>query len=61
MAIHLEDVLARRVRCLFLDAQETQKVAPQVARIMADAMNKSDEWMANELTEFYKISQNYIL
>ena len=26
MAIHIEDVLARRVRCLFLDAKETQKL-----------------------------------
>jgi glycerol-3-phosphate dehydrogenase len=61
MAIHIEDVLARRARCLFLDAKETQKVAPQVARIMADAMNKNDKWVANELEEFNKISQNYIL
>ena len=33
MAIHLEDVLARRVRCLFLDAKETLRIAPEVAEL----------------------------
>lgn len=61
MAIHLEDVLARRVRCLFLDAHETLKIAPKVASIMADALKKNEEWIVQELKQFNTISQNYIL
>ena len=61
MAVHLEDVLARRVRCLFLDARETLRIAPKVAKIMADALQKDDDWIANELKEFNTITQNYIL
>jgi len=61
MAIHIEDVLARRVRCLFLDAKETQRIAPKVANIMAIALQKDDEWIADELKKFNILSQNYIL
>ena len=61
MAIHLEDVLARRTRCLFLDAKETFKIAPKVAEIMAEALQKDEDWIANELREFNTITQNYIV
>ena len=61
MAIHLEDVLARRIRCLFLDAKETFKIAPKVAEIMAEALQKDEDWIENELKEFNTITQNYIL
>ena len=61
MAIHLEDVLARRIRCLFLDAKETFKIAPKVAEIMAEALQKDEDWIANELKEFNTITQNYII
>ena len=33
-AMHVEDVLARRSRCLFLDAAQAQKWAPRVAEIL---------------------------
>ena len=61
MAIHIEDVLARRVRCLFLDAKETQRIAPKVAEIMAIALQKDDKWVEHELKKFNIIAQNYIL
>ena len=61
MAIHIEDVLARRVRCLFLDAKETLRIAPEVAEIMAKALQEDSQWIARELTEFKTITQNYIL
>ena len=32
MAITLEDVLARRTRCVFLDSNESKKIAPGVAK-----------------------------
>ena len=61
MSIHIEDVLARRVRCLFLDAKETLKIAPKVAKIMASALQKDDQWIVKELNKFNTITQNYIL
>ena len=61
MAITLEDVLARRTRCLFLDAHETEKIAPKVAEIMAFELNKEKKWVIQELKNFNLILKNYQL
>ena len=61
MAIHLEDILARRMRCLFLDAKETLRIAPIVTEIMATALQKDKNWIDKELKQFKTITQNYIL
>ena len=61
MAIHLEDVLARRIRCLFLDAEETSKIAPSVVEIMANYLNKDEFWIKDELSRTNKIIKNYII
>ena len=49
MAMTLEDVLARRTRCLFLDAYETEKIAPEVAKIMSKVLKKDAQWIEKEL------------
>ena len=61
MAITLEDVLARRTRCLFLDAYETEKIAPKVAEIMAFELKKGKKWVIQELKNFNLILKNYQL
>ena len=61
MAHKLEDILARRTRCLFLDAYETEKIAPKVAEIMAEVLNKNQEWINEELEQFKLIIKNYQL
>jgi glycerol-3-phosphate dehydrogenase len=61
MAHKLEDILARRTRCLFLDAYETEKIAPKVAEIMAEVLNKNQEWINGELEQFKLIIKNYQL
>ena len=61
MAIHIEDVLARRTRCLFLDAKETLRIAPKVCQIMATALKKNDKWVDDELKKFNQTTKNYIL
>ena len=61
MAITLEDVLARRTRCLFLDAYETEKIAPKVAEIMAFELKKEKKWIIQELKNFNLILKNYQL
>jgi len=59
MAITLEDVLARRTRCLFLDAYETEKIAPQVAEIMRKILKKDSEWAEAEMKKFNLILKKY--
>ncbi|MFQ3340734.1 MAG: glycerol-3-phosphate dehydrogenase [Flavobacteriaceae bacterium] len=61
MALTIEDVLARRTRCLFLDASETELIAPKVASIMAKMLNKNQNWVKKELKEFKLILKNYKL
>ena len=61
MAITLEDVLARRTRCLFLDSAETEKIAPKVAEIMRSFLKEDDNWSARQLLQFNKIIKNYQL
>ena len=61
MAVTLEDVLARRVRGLFLDAKESLRIAPNVARLMAKFMNTNQQWETEQLKSFESLAQNYIL
>jgi glycerol-3-phosphate dehydrogenase len=61
MAVTLEDVLARRVRGLFLDAKESLRIAPTVARLMAKFMNTNQQWETEQLRTFESLAQNYIL
>jgi glycerol-3-phosphate dehydrogenase len=44
-----------------LDAKETLRIAPKVAEIMAGALDKDEDWIAQELKNFNLISKNYIL
>ena len=61
MAVTLEDVLARRVRGLFLDAKESLRIAPTVARLMAKFMNTNQQWETEQLRSFESLAKNYIL
>ena len=61
MARTLEDMLARRVRGLFLDVNESLRIAPQVAQIMASELNESPDWIINQLTEFRATAKHYQL
>ena len=59
MAITLEDVLARRTRCVFLDSNESKKIAPAVAKKMAEILEKDQVWIDTELKNFNKLIKNY--
>ena len=61
MAIRLEDILARRSRCLFLNAKETIKIAPKVAKIMADELGHDQRWIDKELREFKRAAEKYTM
>ena len=61
MARTLEDVLARRLRCLFLDARASLAVAPTVAKLMAKEMGKNKTWEKEQVALFEKVAKTYIL
>lgn len=61
MARNIEDFLARRCRALFLDARESIRMAPEVARIMARELGKDENWEADQLAGYSKVAQNYLL
>ena len=61
MARTVEDVLARRMRILFLNARAAIDMAPQVARIMALALNQDNDWIQNQINNFKAVASNYLL
>lgn len=61
MAHTVEDVLARRTRALFLDAEEAVRIAPQVAAIMAAEMGKDRNWEEQQVRSFRDLAQTYQL
>lgn len=61
MAQSVEDVLARRVRLLFIDAREAQKATRRVAEVMAEEMGKDKTWIDEQVELFTKVSNNYIV
>ncbi|MFT4830368.1 MAG: glycerol-3-phosphate dehydrogenase [Psychroserpens sp.] len=61
MARTIEDVLARRVRALFLDARAAVEMAPTVADILANELGKSTDWKTTQIEAFKSVAKNYIL
>ena len=61
MARSVEDVLARRVRLLFLDARVAVEVAPKVAAVLARELKKDKVWEQAQIRQFQMLAANYIL
>jgi glycerol-3-phosphate dehydrogenase len=61
MAHTVEDVLARRTRALFLDAEEAVRIAPKVAAIMAAEMGKDNNWEEQQVRSFQALAKTYQL
>lgn len=61
MARTVEDVLARRFRILFLDAQVAVQLAPEVAKIMAHELGKDEEWIGEQIAEFSSVAEAYLI
>ncbi len=61
MARTIEDVLARRVRILFLDAKAAIEIAPAVATILAKELNKDEEWQKEQISEFIALASQYCI
>jgi len=61
MAMTLEDVLARRTRAIFFDAKEARKIAPEVARLMAQYLGEDARWITRQVEEFHAFSNPYVV
>lgn len=57
----VEDVLARRSRWLFLDARRAMELAPEVAQIMANELNKDANWIKMQVEAFQELAKGYLL
>ena len=59
MAQTLEDVLARRIRLLFLDARAASEAAEEVARYIATELGKDESWAREQAEDFRKLCAQY--
>ena len=60
MARTVEDVLARRTRALFIDAQAAMDAAPAVANLLAKELNRTDAWKEKNLEQFLDVARGYL-
>ena len=61
MARTLEDVLARRVRILFLDAKAALEITPMAASMLSKELNKDSIWEQDQINKFTKIAKQYLI
>ena len=60
MARTVEDVLARRLRALPLDARTAMEMAPQVAHILALELGRDEAWEKSQTSNFHELAQHYL-
>ena len=60
MARTVEDVLARRMRALFLNARAAIEMAPQVAAIMARELGQDSTWELDQVLAFRAVAKNFM-
>jgi glycerol-3-phosphate dehydrogenase len=60
MPVALEDVLARRLRVLFLDAKASLEMAPSVAQMMSEELGWDKNRIETQLCEYKNFTSNYI-
>lgn len=60
MAMTIEDILARRIRLLFLDARAAKQAAPLVAECLQKWGEISADEAQNQLKAFYLLTKNYM-
>jgi glycerol-3-phosphate dehydrogenase len=56
----VEDVLARRTRALFLNARAALEAAPEVSRILAEELNRSNAFREQDLEDFRTVAKGYV-
>lgn len=61
MARTIDDILARRVRLLFLDAKAAIQSSEKVARLLAKELGHNEAWVNKEILNFKKIAKGFLL
>lgn len=61
MARTIDDVLARRLRILFLDARASVEMATKVASIMATELKRDQDWEQEQVNDYKEIAGSYII
>jgi glycerol-3-phosphate dehydrogenase len=61
MARAVEDVLARRMRALFLNARAALAMAPAVAELMTSELGWDEPTRVKQLAAFHGVASNYVL
>jgi glycerol-3-phosphate dehydrogenase len=61
MARTIDDVLARRVRALYMDARASIEMAPKVAEILAKELGKNKSWEKEQVREYTEMAKGYFL
>lgn len=61
MATTIDDILARRVRLLFLDARAAIESSGKVAELLAQELGFDEIWKQNQITAFKTIANGFLL
>jgi glycerol-3-phosphate dehydrogenase len=61
LARTVEDVLARRLRLLFLDADAAMTAAPRVARLMRECLQQTESWESKQVQQFIQLARQYTI
>ena len=60
MARNLEDVLSRRYRVLYLEAERAAAIANDTAQLMADELSKDDQWIKAQSSQFRELASQHL-
>ena len=61
MARSVEDVLARRTRCLLLDARGSIEMATKTAALMAEELGRDQAWQDDQVQTYTELARGYLL
>ncbi len=61
MAQTVEDILARRVRLLFVDARAAIAASSITAQMMARELGRDENWQNQQVARFTELANNYLL
>jgi glycerol-3-phosphate dehydrogenase len=61
MARTVEDVLARRLRALLLDARASVETAPRVAELLAEELGRDQAWAEAQVKTYSRLASGYVL
>lgn len=60
MARTVEDILARRLRILFINAHTALQMAPAVAAILASELKRDQTWVQDQIKQFSSLAHRYL-